>query len=314
MPILVSGSLCYDHIMNFPDSFKNHIMPSQIHILNVCFMVDKVERSWGGTGGNIAYTMKLLGGEPILLAAAGKDGEEYINRLKLLGVNCNYVVKDTKQLTAGAFITTDADDNQITAFFNGPLVLATQTSVTEVKEKISLALISPNQKEVMVKHLKECFEVGIKTVLDLGQQITVFDGIELKKMVSQADFVIGNDYEIKLLQERTGWSEEEILQNTEVLIITLGEKGSVIKTSSGEKITVGVCAPLSADDPTGAGDAYRAGFFVGFERGFDLRTCGQMGAVAASYSVETYGTQTHKFTKEEFEQRYQKAFGDILEI
>ena len=315
MAILVSGSLVYDHIMNFPDSFKNHIMPEQIHILNVCFMVDKLERSWGGTAGNIAFTMKMLGGEPLLLSVLGKDGRDYLDFMKEFGLKTDYVLSDKKRSTASAYITTDADDNQITAFFGGPLALAKDKKIADfIKEKFSLAIISPTDKEVMMQHLKECKEMGVKAIFDPGQQITAFSEIELKKMISQAEFVIGNDYEIKLLQERTGWSEEEILKNTNVLITTLGEHGSVVKTADGETVMAGVCAPLSFDDPTGAGDSYRAGFFVGYEKGFDWKTCAQMGSVAASYAIETYGTQEHKFTKEEFCQRYEKSFKEKLEF
>src|SRR3989339_571008 len=177
MAILVSGSLVYDHIMNFPDSFKNHIMPEQIHILNVCFMVDKLERSWGGTAGNIAFTMKMLGGEPLLLSVLGKDGRDYLEFMNEFGIKTDYILSDKKRATASAYITTDADDNQITAFFGGPLAMAKDKNISE-------------------------------------------------------------------------------------LIPTLGEHGSVINTSDGEIGTAGVCAPLSFDDPTVAGDSYRAGFFV----------------------------------------------------
>ena len=313
MAILVSGSLVYDHIMNFPDSFKNHIMPEQIHILNVCFMVDKLERSWGGTAGNIAFTMKMLGGEPLLLSVLGKDGRDYLEFIKEFGIKTDYILSDKKRATASAYITTDADDNEITAVFGGPLAMAKDNNVRDfVKEKFDLAIISPTDKEVMMQHVKECKEMGVKVIFDPGQQMTAFSEIELKKMISQSEFVIGNDYEIKLLQERTGWSEEEILKNTNVLITTLGERGSVVKTSDGETVAVGVCAPLSFDDPTGAGDSYRAGFFIGYEKGLDWKKCAQMGAVAASYAIETYGTQEHKFTKEEFCQRYEKAFGEKI--
>ncbi|MFA6547955.1 MAG: carbohydrate kinase family protein [Candidatus Magasanikbacteria bacterium] len=315
MSILVSGSLVYDHIMNFPDSFKNHIMPEQIHILNVCFMVDKLERSWGGTAGNIAFTMKMLGGEPLLLSVLGKDGRDYLEYMEDFGIKTDYILSDKKRVTASAYITTDADDNQITAFFGGPLSLAKDKKIADlVKEKFNLALISPTDKEVMMQHLKECKEMGVKAIFDPGQQITAFSEIELKKMISQSEFVIGNDYEIKLLQERTGWNEEEILKNTNVLITTLGENGSVIKTAGGETVTAGVCPPMSFDDPTGAGDAYRAGFFVGYEKGFDWKLCAQIGAVAASYAIETYGTQEHKFTKQEFCERYEKTFGEKLDF
>ncbi|MBI5221466.1 MAG: carbohydrate kinase family protein, partial [Candidatus Magasanikbacteria bacterium] len=160
MAILVSGSLVYDHIMNFPDSFKNHILPDQLHILNVCFMVDKLERSWGGTAGNIAFTMKMLGGEPLVVSVLGKDGRDYLEYLKEAGIKTNYIFSDKKQSTASAYITTDADDNQITGFFGGPLGQAKEKKIADtVKEKFDLAIISPTDKEVMMHHLKECKEM-----------------------------------------------------------------------------------------------------------------------------------------------------------
>ena len=314
MAIIVSGSLVYDHIMNFPDSFKNHIMPEQIHILNVCFMVDKVEKSWGGTAGNIAYTIKMLGGDPLLVSAVGKDGGDYLKHFKKNEIGTEYIKMDEKQLTASAFITTDADDNQITAFFNGPLGLAQEVELAAVKKDVKLALISPTHKDTMIKHMLDCKERGFKTVFDPGQQITAFSDVELKKMISAAYFVVGNDYEIKLLQERTGWDASEILKNTKVLITTLGERGSVVSTSEGEIVEAGSCAPNSFDDPTGAGDSYRAGFFVGYEMGRDWKTCAQMGGVAASYAIETFGTQEFNFSKEEFCARYEKAFGEKISL
>lgn len=313
MPTLISGSLAYDYIMNFPDSFKNHIMPEQIHILNVCFMVDKLERGWGGTAANIAFTMKMLGGEPLIVSSVGKDGQEYIDYLKKSGLETKYIKKDKGLLSASAYITTDADDNQVIAFFNGPLQLASEINISEVGEKPKIVLISPTHKEVMKKHLKEAWENDLETVFDPGQQITGFGEIELKKMVGQAKFLIGNDYEIKLLQKRTGWDTEELLKNVEVLIITLGEKGSVVLTNKGEEIEAGICPPKSFDDPTGAGDAYRAGFFVGYELGYDWKTCAQMGAVAASYAIEEYGTQII-FTQENFCERYEKTFGNKISL
>lgn len=208
MSIAISASLAYDHIMNFPDSFKNHIMPEQVHILNVCFMVDRLERTWGGVAANIAFSMKMLGAEPLILSALGKDGKDYLKYLEDHGISTKYIKKDKEKLTASAYITTDADDNQITAFFNGPLDLGKEINIKEIKD-IKLALISPNHRDVMIKHLKECAEQEIKAVFDPGQQMTAFSSIELKKMISQAYFVIGNDYEIKLLQEKTGWDAKE---------------------------------------------------------------------------------------------------------
>jgi len=311
--IVVTGSLAFDQIMNMPGRFADHILPDKLHILNVSFLVDTLRRERGGTAGNIAYTMKLLGVDSFLVSTLGKDGGQYLEHLRSLGINIENVITDDKQNTAAAYITTDADDNQITAFFNGPLYRSLETEVDRLPN-LTLALISPTYKEVMKKHLLDCFQAGIKTVFDPGQQMTAFDEMELKKMISQAHFVVGNDYEIKLLQERTGWDSKEMLKNCKVLITTLGEKGSVIMTADGETVEVGACAPQSFDDPTGAGDAYRAGFFVGYELGYNWKTCGQMGAVAASYAIESYGTQAHKFTKEEFSERYQKSFNEKLAL
>lgn len=314
MSILVSGSLVYDHIMNFPDRFKNHIMPDNIHILNVCFNVDRLERSWGGTAGNIAFTLKLLGADPIIVSSLGKDGVDYLKHFEEFKIDTKYIRSDAEQLTASAYITTDADDNQLTAFFGGPLELASGISLYDIKKEFSAAIISPTQKGVMAKHLKECAELGIKAMFDPGQQITAFDEMELKKMISQSHFVIGNDYEIKLLQERANWDANEILKNTKVLVITLGEEGSIIKTAAGEEVKVEPCRPASFDDPTGAGDAFRAGFLTGFELGYSWKMCGQIGSVAASYAIETYGTQAHVFTKQEFCERYHRAYNEDLNL
>jgi adenosine kinase len=244
----------------------------------------------------------------------GKDGAEYLKYLKKMGISSKYIKEDKSRLTASAFITTDADDNQITAFFNGPLGLANEVLASALKKKVSLALISPTEKDTMIKHMLDCRERGIKTVFDPGQQITAFSEVELKKMISAAYFVIGNDYEIKLLQDRTGWDAKEILKNTKVLITTLGEHGSVVSTAEGEVIETSSCPPKSFDDPTGAGDAYRAGFFVSYELGYGWRICAQMGGVAASYAIETYGTQKHDFTLEDFCARYFKVFGEKINL
>ena len=309
MSILISGSLAYDYIMDFPDSFKNHILPDQIHILNVCFVVDNLKRNFGGVAGNIAYTMKLLGNDPIIFSPLGSDGEDYLDYLKKNNLNIDYIKLAKEKMTSSAHITTDKDDNQITAFYNGALSEAVGLSIQGIKEKIELALISPTQKEAMIKHAKECYEQKIPFCFDPGQQITALSGQELIKIISQAKFLIGNDYEIKLIQEKTEWGMEEILNCVEAVIITMGEKGSMV-VSKKETIEVGICPADSVDDPTGAGDAYRAGFFSAYVQGLDWKTCAQMGAVAATYAVENYGTQNHHFTKEEFSQRYRENFGD----
>lgn len=314
MSIIISGSLAYDHIMNFPDSFKNHIMPDNIHILNVCFNVDQLDRSWGGTAGNIAYSLKLLGGAPLIVSTIGRDGAEYLKHFKKHQIKTSHITKDERQLTSSAYITTDADDNQITAFFGGPSAVSSGNSFSRIKEKISLAIISPTRKETMVRHAHECSDQGIKFMFDPGQQITAFNELELKDLITRAYFVVGNDYEIKLLEEKTGWDAEEILRYAKVLIVTLGEKGSVIKTADGEVIEVKSSPPESCDDPTGAGDAFRAGFLAGYDLGKDLKTCAQIGSVAASYAIETSGTQEHSFTKKEFCDRYFRCYNEKVNL
>ncbi len=275
-------------------------------------MIDKLEKSWGGTAGNIAYTMKLLGGDPRIISAAGRDAGEYMEHFKKHGIATNHIALDPKRLTASAYITTDNDDNQIIAFYGGPSDLALNIHLRDVAESSKVVLVSPTYKEAMKQHLKEAKELGLTTVFDPGQQITAFTGEELQKMIRQSDFVIGNDYEMKLLEERTGWSGSEMLKETKTLITTLGERGSVITTADGQTIEVSGCKPNSVDDPTGAGDAYRAGFFFGFDKGLDFKTCAQIGSVAASYAIESYGTQNHTFTLEEFGQRYEKSYGEKL--
>ncbi len=302
MSILISGSLAYDYIMDFPDSFKNHILPEQIHILNVCFVVDKMQKNFGGCAGNMAYTMKLLGAEPLIFAPLGSDAGDYLNWIKQNNLETKYIPIVKEKMTSAAYITTDKDDNQIIAYYNGAADKAIDLSVGNVSEKIDLALITPTKKEAMLKHAKECHDKKIPFVFDPSHQLTAFTPQELMATLGMAKFYIGNDYEMKLTQEKTSWNIKELLNHVEVVITTLGERGSVICTKD-KTIEVGICPAQSVDDPTGAGDAYRAGFFSAYVDGQDLKTCGQVGAVAATYAVENYGTQNHRFTLEEFKAR-----------
>ena len=313
MSVLLSGSLAYDYIMDFPDSFKNHIMPDQLHILNVCFVVNKLEKNFGGTAGNIAYTMNLLAVNPIILCPLGNDSNDYIAHLKKNKININYIPSNNKIMTSSVQITTDKDNNQISAFYAGAGNGAKDLKVKSIKEALDLALISPNQKEAMISHAKECTELNIPFCFDPGQQITALSSQELILIIEQAKFLIGNDYELKLIQEKTGWDMNEILKNVEVVITTLGSKGSLINTKD-QVIEVGICVPNSVEDPTGAGDAYRSGFFSAYLQGLNYTTCGQVGSVAATYAVEHYGTQNHTFTIDEFKQRYKESFGEPLSL
>lgn len=313
MSILISGSLAYDYIMDFPDSFKNHILPDQLHILNVSFMVSKLEKGLGGNAGNIAYTIKLLGGKPVIASTLGKDGAEYLAHWKKIGISAEHVINDDKRFTSSAYITTDKDDNQITAFYPGPAERSAEIHLKDTAQDISIVLISPTHQHVMLQHLQESRGDGFITVFDPGQQITAFNSQELKTCIDQADFIVGNDYEIKLICERTGWSVKELVGDKRILITTLGERGSVVATA-GEVIEIAPCQPQSVDDPTGAGDAFRAGFFVAYEKKLSLATCAKVGSCAASYAIENYGTQSHTFTIKEFQERYKKTYGEEIDL
>lgn len=313
MAILISGSLAYDYIMDFPDSFKNHILPDQIHILSVSFVIDKLQKHFGGTAGNIAYTAKLLDAEPIVFGALGSDAKPYLDHFKAQKIDTKHIQKAKKLLSSSAYITTDKDDNQITAFYPGAGREALKLSLDDVKEEIDIVFISPADKDVMVQHAKQAYDKKIPIVFDPGQQITALDPRELCMLVGQATFFIGNDYEMKLMHEKTGWDIDELFDHVEVVITTLGSHGSKIQTKD-TTYEIKPCTAQSVDDPTGAGDAYRAGFFSAYVRGMDLRTCGQVASVAATYAVENYGTQAHDFALHEFENRYQSTYGEQINL
>jgi adenosine kinase len=315
-PILVSGSLVYDRIMDFPGLFADHMILNGAHSLNLSFVVDHLTTSHGGTAGNIAYTIKLLGEDPIVVSALGADGADYLAHLAGTKINTRYIGKDVKHHTSSAHIMTDKNDNQITGFFGG-IPPEKTPPITSVKEKVSFATISPTHKEVMKRHVRECAKLGITTLFDPGQQINAFTPKELRECVELADIVIGNDYEMKIIEVRTGWKTKEIVQRGTMVVATRGGKGSVIfhhdSEGKGRDATLRIppCKPRGIVDPTGAGDAYRAGFLVGLTEGRPLAVAGRMGSVAASYAIETSGTQEHTFTKPEFWKRYKKAYGKI---
>ncbi len=313
MSILISGSLAYDTIMDFPDSFKNHILPDQIHILNVCFIVEDMKKNFGGCAGNIAYTMNLLGEAPIILAPLGKDGVEYKQFFESKGINTKYIPLSSKKLTSHAQITTDKDHNQIIAYSNGAGDEATQLHVADISEPIEFAMITPTKKQAMIQHANECREKNIPFVFDPSHQLTAFTNEELRDLLQKATFYIANDYEMKLTEQKTGWSLEQMLEHVKIIIVTLGEKGSFVRTHN-ELFEIKPCPAFSVQDPTGAGDAYRAGFFTAYAKGMNLDTCAQVGSVAATYTVEHAGTQNHSFTLQEFSDRYEKTYGEAIHL
>ena len=314
MATVISGSLAHDYIMDFPDKFRNHILPEKLHILNVCFVVNKLRKSFGGTAGNIAYTLRLLGSEPLIVSGIGRDGAEYLAHLRKHGIRTKYIGLDRDTLTCSAFITTDEDDNQVTAFYGGP-VPKNVPALKRVKERFSFAIISPpNNLEIARRHMAEGAELGLKLIFDPGQNVAHFRPAELRKMIARSRMVIGNDYEMAVLVKRTGWSVPRLAAKTEVLITTLGEKGSLLQTRKGESIKIASCPPAKLTDPTGAGDAFRAGFLAGLEKNYALKTCARMGSVAASFAIEKYGTQEHAFCRAEFCKRYKSTYNESLKL
>lgn len=319
MNVIVTGSLGYDYIMDFGGRFADRIMPDKIHKLSLGFLVDKLSKQFGGTGANIAYTLKLLGVEPILLACAGNDFSPYQKHFKDHGIATQGISVHRDESTSMYFVTTDQDDNQIGSFYVGAMKYAKDLSLQgstlhgRVTPSENFVVIAPNDPKAMVKHVKECRSLKLPYLYDPAFQIATFSAEELREGIEGAALFIGNDYEIALVEERLGISHEELLGMTPVVITTLGAKGSIIETRK-EAIHIEPAKPKNTSDPTGAGDAYRAGFLAGYLRKFDLTVCGQMGSVTAVYTVEKYGTQTHTFTKKEFIARYKENYGQTLAL
>jgi adenosine kinase len=298
--------------MDFTGKFEDHIIKDKIHELSVSFNIDQLEKNLGGTAGNIAHNLKLLKNKPIILAPLGYDGKEYIEKLQNKNISTEQIPVLEDKITSSAHITTDKKDNQITAFHNGALSEANRLSIKNLNyQKLDYAILSPFDPEATVKFATECKEIDLNFNFDPGQQVTSFSKIQIKECIQQAHSVIGNDYEIQLIKEKSNLSESDILNNVEFLIETKGPEGSVIKTEE-DKIEIDACHPDEVLDPTGAGDAYRAGFFASLLQDLDLETCGQVGSTAASFAIEEYGSQNHKFSKEKFQQRFNKNYGKNL--
>lgn len=306
--ILVIGSLAYDYIMNFNDRFANHIIPNKIHVLNVSFTAKKLSKEFGGTAGNIAYNLALLGEKPIIVASVGKDFLDYKNWLKKNNIDTRFIKILPDQFTASAHIITDRDDNQITAFFGGAM-LCNNFSIKSIIQKVvpSLAIVAPDCKKGMLLHASELKKFKVPYIFDPGQAITTFNKKELLKAISGSKAAIFNDYEIQLFTKKTNLSIDKISHLTEYLIITSGRKGSKIFFNNKE-YKIPAAKPNNESDPTGAGDAYRAGIIKGLIYKLPPNIIGQLGALAAVYTVEKYGTQTHRYTIDEFKNRYKKNF------
>ena len=310
MRTLICGSLAYDTIMVFRDQFKNHILPDNIHILNVSFLVPDMRREFGGCAGNIAFNLNLLGGQPMIMATVGDDFAPYAARLARLGLESAYVRQIGDTFTAQAFITTDLDDNQITAFHPGAMNYSHQNSVSDARG-ITLGIIAPDGRDGMLQHAREFHEAGIPFVFDPGQGLPMFNGEELKQFVELADYVALNDYEAQLIQDRTGQTLTELSKRVKALIVTLGANGSAIYID-GKPIDIAPVKAKQVVDPTGCGDAYRSGLLYGIMNSLDWPTTGKLASVMGALKIAQRGAQNHGMPHDELAQQIKTEFGITL--
>jgi len=305
--ILVTGSIAYDTIMVFPDRFRNHLLADQLHILNVCFLTPEMRREYGGTAGNIGYNLKLLGEEPLVMATVGEDIQPYLERLDELGIGAALLKRIPGQFTAQAFITTDLDDNQITAFHPGAMNHSHENHVTR-SLGAGVAVIAPDGKQGMLQHARECAAAGIPFMFDPGQGLPMFSGAEIDEFLRLADYVAVNDYEGKLLEDKTGRKLADLAREVKALVCTLGAKGSLL-LAAGRRHEVPSVQAGAVVDPTGCGDAYRAGLLYGIAHGWDWPSTGKLGSLMGALKIAQRGAQNHSASLDEIESRFRKAFG-----
>jgi adenosine kinase len=305
---LICGSVAYDTILLFPDRFKAHILPDKLHILNVAFLVPEMRREFGGCAANIAYGLKLLGDEGLVMGAVGHDFGPYAERFRANGLSLDYVKVVTEAFTAQAYITTDLDDNQITAFHPGAMQNAHLAKVGDVAGPIALGIVAPDGREAMIAHAAQFAAAGIPFIFDPGQGLPMFGAEELKNFIAQATWVTVNDYEWGLLQQKTGWDAAQIVERVTALVVTRAGEGSEIHTK-GRTFVIPCAKPAALVDPTGCGDAYRAGLIHGLLRGYDWETTGRIASLMGAIKIEARGPQNHRFTRAQFEARFLANFG-----
>ena len=307
MSALICGSFAYDTIMVFHDQFKNHILPDKVHILNVSFLVPDMRREFGGCAGNIAFNLKLLGGDPLPMGTVGTDFSPYGQWMEMHKIRRDHVKQVDGTYTAQAFITTDRDDNQITAFHPGAMNHAHLNNVRDVKG-VKIGIVSPDGRDGMLQHATQFAESGIPFIFDPGQGLPMFNGEELMDFIEKATWVALNDYEAQLVQERTGKAPHELAEHVDALIITRGGEGSVIYTKE-KRLEIPTAKTVDVNDPTGCGDAYRAGLLYGLMNDMDWETTGRIAALMGAIKIEKHGTQNHSFTREQFMERFNQSFG-----
>jgi adenosine kinase len=306
MSALICGSFAFDTIMVFHDHFKNHILPEQVHILNVSFLVPDMRREFGGCAGNIAYNLKLLGGDGRPAGTVGTDFGPYAEWMDGNGISRDQIKVIDDAYTAQAYITTDNDDNQITAFHPGAMNHVHEIDVSQV-EGVSLGMVSPDGRQGMIDHARQFAEAGIPFIFDPGQGMPMFDGNNLLEFAEQASWLAFNDYEARLMEERTGKTPEQLAEMVEAVIVTRGGEGSHIYTKD-RCFDIPVASAKALLDPTGCGDAFRAGLVYGLMNGMDWETTGRIASLMGAYKIEQAGTQNHVFTREEFAARFKQAF------
>ncbi len=310
MSALICGSVAYDSIMVFKDHFKNHILPEKVHVLSVSFLVPEMRKEFGGCAGNIAYNMKLLGAEALPMATVGSDFERYAKWMDDNGIIRRHVSIMDDHFTAQAFITTDLDDNQITAFHPGAMNLSHLNSVDDA-DGVSIGIVAPDGRDGMIQHATQFAEADIPFIFDPSQGLPMFDGEDLKRFISQASYVTVNDYEWEMLQERTGMGIDAVTSQVEALIVTRGGAGSSIYTKKGE-LSIPTARVSETVDPTGCGDAYRAGLLYGLQNEMDWESTGRIASVMGAMAIEHAGTQNHRFTRDEFDERFKESYGSSL--
>ncbi|MDP9008611.1 MAG: carbohydrate kinase family protein [Pseudomonadota bacterium] len=305
---LICGSVAYDTILVFPDRFKAHILPDKLHTLNVSFLVPDMRREFGGCAANIAYGLNLLGDRGIAMATAGHDFAPYRERMVSQGLSVEHIKVVDGTFTAQAFITTDLDDNQITAFHPGAMQFAHLNRVADAGPGIALGIVAPDGRQAMIEHAAQFEASSIPFIFDPGQGMPMFGGDELKSFIRQARWVAVNDYEWGMLQQKTGLTAAEVAGQVDALIVTKGPEGSIIYTQ-GRTLTIPAVTPGAVVDPTGCGDAYRAGLIHGLLRGLDWETIGRTASLMGAIKIESRGPQNHRFTRTEFDRRYRDNFG-----
>jgi adenosine kinase len=302
MNIIVSGSLAYDRIMDFPGHFSDHILPDKIHVLNVCFQVNGMREKFGGTAGNIAYALTLMGEKPMISATIGHDYHRYLAWLAKNGISTETIKIIEEEFTASAYITTDLADNQITGFNPGAMKHSSCLDFDKLNPEDTIIIVSPGNLEDMINYPRACKARGIDYIFDPGQSLPVLDAKDLLDALDGCGILISNDYELDLIMNKTGLNKEDLKKRAKAIIVTLGEQGSQVFLPDGE-IRIPVVKPKKVEDPTGAGDAYRGGLISGMVRGMDIEQCARRGSVCASFAVECYGTQEYRFSPEEFDER-----------